>query len=117
MKKRIIMKLLLFGKNGQLGRELRYSLRNLGYINIIVPDHFGNKLLCKDLTDLSGLMKTMRMVRPNIIVNDAAYTDVALCEKESDIAYKINSDAPGLKANEAKKLDALLLHYKHRLCF
>lgn len=103
------MKILLLGKNGQVGWELQRSLAPLG--EVIALDRQGADSLCGDLNDLSGLELTLRKVKPNIIVNAAAYTAVDKAEEEQALAECINAQAPALIAQEAKKLDALLVHY------
>ncbi len=103
------MRILLFGKNGQLGRELKYRLSEFGHV--IAPDHRNRSILCGDFTNLAKLIRTVKMINPDIIVNAAAYTDVGLCEKKCDFAYKINAEAPSILANEARLLKSLLVHY------
>ncbi|MDH1307940.1 dTDP-4-dehydrorhamnose reductase [Pseudomonas fulva] len=103
------MKILLLGKNGQVGWELQRALAPLG--EIIALDRRGKDGLCGDLTDLAGLAATVRTVRPDVIVNAAAYTAVDRAESEQSIANLINKDAPGLLAREAAALGAWLVHY------
>jgi len=102
------MKILLFGKNGQVGWELQRSLVPLG--ELIALDH-DSKELCGDLTNLDGLIKTIRNVKPDVIVNAAAYTAVDKAESESDLVRTINALAPGVLAQEAKQINASLIHY------
>ncbi|MDR0379249.1 MAG: sugar nucleotide-binding protein, partial [Candidatus Accumulibacter sp.] len=66
------MKILLFGKNGQVGRELQRSLAPLG--EIIAVDFDTRDGLCGDFTDLAGIAETVRRVAPQVVVNAAAYT-------------------------------------------
>ena len=101
-------KILLFGKNGQLGWELQRSLAPLG--NVIALDRHSQDL-CGDLGNLPGLAATVQAVRPDLIVNAAAYTAVDKAESESELARTINALAPGLLAQEAHKLGAWLVHY------
>lgn len=103
------MKILLLGKNGQVGWELQRALAPLG--DLIALDRRGKDGLCGDLTDLAGLAATVRTVRPDVIVNAAAYTAVDRAESEQSIANLINKDAPGLLAREAAALGAWLVHY------
>lgn len=103
------MKILLLGKNGQVGWELQRALATLG--EIIALDRNGRDGLTGELANLEGLRATIRRCQPDIIVNAAAYTAVDLAEKQPDLAALINGAAPGLLAEEAKKLDALLVHY------
>ncbi len=98
------MKILLFGKNGQVGWELNRSLRPLGEVIA-----FGREQV--DFTVLESLRKTVQEIKPDIIVNAVAYTAVDHAEKEEDLAMKINGIAPGVLADEALKINALLIHY------
>ena len=102
------MKILLLGKNGQLGWELQRSLAPLGEV-IALDRHCAD--LCGDLSDLTGLAETVRRVRPKVIVNAAAYTAVDKAESEPALARTLNATAPGVLAEEAAKLGALLVHY------
>jgi len=102
------VKILLFGKNGQVGWELQRSLAPLGDVIALASD---SREYCGDLTDLSGLAETVRAVAPGIIVNAAAHTAVDKAESEPDLARTINALAPGVLAEEAKKLNAWLIHY------
>ncbi len=103
------MKILLFGKNGQVGWELQRSLALLGHL--VALDQDGSDGLCGDFTDLSGLAETVRRVAPDVIVNAAAYTAVDKAETESQLAHAINALAPGVLADEANRLGAWLVHY------
>lgn len=102
------MKILLFGKNGQLGWELQRSLAPLG--ELIALDRHSTEL-CGDLADLQGLAQTVQRLRPDIIVNAAAHTAVDKAESEPELAYTLNALAPGVLAQEAHKLGAWLVHY------
>ena len=102
------MKILLFGKNGQVGRELQRSLPPLG--SLIALDRQSQDM-CGDLANLEGLAQTIREVKPDIIVNAAAYTAVDKAETESEKADLINAQAPTVLAEEAHKCGALLIHY------
>jgi dTDP-4-dehydrorhamnose reductase len=102
------MKLLLLGKNGQVGWELQRSLAALG--EVVALDRASTKL-CGDLADLDGLTRTVREVRPDVIVNAAAYTAVDKAESEPDVAHAINALAPEVLAREAQRLGAWLVHY------
>ncbi|WP_029526185.1 dTDP-4-dehydrorhamnose reductase [Polaromonas glacialis] len=102
------MKILLFGKNGQLGWELQRSLAPLG--DLIALDRHSQEL-CGDLGNLSGLADTVRALRPDVIVNAAAHTAVDKAESEPELARTINALAPGVLAQEAGKLGAWLVHY------
>lgn len=103
------MKILLLGKNGQVGWELQRSLSPLG--ELISLDRHGEDGLCGDLSDLVGLRATLRRVRPDIIVNAAAYTAVDKAEVETELADCVNAQACQVMAEEAAALDAWLIHY------
>ncbi len=103
------MNILLLGKNGQLGWELQRSLAPLG--RLIALDRAGGDGLCGDLSELDGLAATVRAVRPQLIVNAAAYTAVDQAEREPALARRINAEAPAVLAREAAALGALLVHY------
>jgi dTDP-4-dehydrorhamnose reductase len=98
------MKILLLGANGQVGWELQRSLTPLGQLIVAGRDEV-------DLDNLELLGDYIRHHQPQIIVNAAAYTAVDKAESEPELAYKINADAVAVMATEAKKLDALLVHY------
>ncbi len=102
------MKILLFGKNGQLGWELQRSLLPLGEVIALARD---SQDFCGNLGDLQGLADTVKIIKPDVIVNAAAYTAVDNAESEPEMASLINSDAPGVLAKQAKLLDALLIHF------
>jgi len=102
------MKILLLGKNGQVGWELQRSLAPLG--ELVALDS-GSREYCGDFTDLQGIAETVRAIAPDIIVNAAAHTAVDKAESEAELARTINALAPGVLAQEAKELDAWLVHY------
>jgi dTDP-4-dehydrorhamnose reductase len=102
------MKILLFGKNGQVGWELQRSLAPLGELIALSRN---STELCGDLTDLDGIAKTVRTVVPDVVVNAAAYTAVDKAESETELAYHINARAPDVLAKEAKRSNAWLIHY------
>lgn len=97
-------RILLTGKGGQVGSELRRFLPGLG--DLAAPDR--REL---DLLDPDSIRRVVRSIRPQLIVNAAAYTAVDAAEADEVTARAINSDAPGLLAEEAKRLGAGLLHY------
>lgn len=109
------MKILLFGRNGQVGWELQRSLAPLG--QVIALDREGADGLCGDLTNRAGLAGTVRRVKPNIIVNAAAYTAVDKAEYEPELAQRINGFAPGILALEAQELGAWLVHFSSDYVF
>ena len=103
------MKILLLGKNGQVGWELQRSLAPLG--ELIALDRAGKDVLCGDLTDLEGLRRTISIVNPNIIINAAAYTAVDNAENDKVNTNIVNAQAPRVLAEEALKVGAWLVHY------
>jgi dTDP-4-dehydrorhamnose reductase len=98
------VKILLLGKNGQVGWELQRSLAPLGKVLALGSDE-------ANFSDLEGLIKTVRANAPDVIVNAAAHTAVDKAESETQLARTINALAPGVLANEAKQLNAWLVHY------
>lgn len=96
--------ILLTGKNGQVGGELLRLLPQLGEVVA-----FGRDQL--DLSKPDDIRRTIREVRPQLVVNAAAYTAVDQAETDETMAHAINAQAPGLMAMEAKKIGAALLHY------
>jgi dTDP-4-dehydrorhamnose reductase len=103
------VKILLFGRNGQVGWELQRSLAPLG--ELVALDRAGAQGLCGDLAEPDGVARTVRSVRPDVIVNAAAYTAVDKAESEVDAARTINAIAPGAMAAAAGEVGALLVHY------
>ena len=103
------MKILLFGKNGQVGWELQRSLAPLG--ELIALDHDGAPGFSGDFAHPESLAATVRAVAPDLIVNAAAHTAVDKAESEPDFARALNALAPGVLAREAAALGALLVHY------
>lgn len=98
------MKILLLGKNGQVGWELQRSLMPLGEV-IALGSAEAN------FTDLDGLAETVRAVAPDVIVNAAAHTAVDKAESEPELARTINALAPAVLAEQAKLLNTLFIHY------
>src|SRR5690554_7605838 len=101
------MRILLFGKNGQLGWELQRSLAPLGEV-IALGTH---DTPCADFTRPSDVAATVLGLAPDVIVNAAAYTAVDQAESDSDTASLVNAVTPGLLAKAAGSLDAWLVHY------
>ena len=102
------MRILLFGKNGQVGWELQRSLAPLGELVALATDSSEH---CGDLTNLEGIARTVRTLAPDVIVNAAAYTAVDKAETETALARTVNALAPAVLAKEAKQLGAWLVHY------
>ncbi len=96
--------ILLTGKTGQVGFELNRSLSQLG--KIFAPDHRD-----LDLLNQGSVRRAIRDIRPQLIVNAAAYTAVDAAENDESKAYAVNAEALALLADEAKRLDALVVHY------
>ncbi|MFM0662233.1 dTDP-4-dehydrorhamnose reductase [Paraburkholderia sediminicola] len=96
--------ILVTGVNGQVGFELARTLQGLG--NVVAVDR-----ATLDLSNLDQVRAVVRDVRPALIVNPAAYTAVDKAEEEFDLAMRVNGEAPGVLAEEAKKLGAALIHY------
>ncbi len=98
------MKILLFGAMGQLGTELQSTMSSLGEIaaydiHNLNLEHTGN------------VRETIRMLRPDVIVNASAYTAVDQAESEADKAFRVNGEIPGVLTEEAAQLNAFLIHY------
>ncbi|MGK9172878.1 dTDP-4-dehydrorhamnose reductase [Yokenella regensburgei] len=102
------MKILLIGKNGQVGWELQRSLSTLG--ELVAVDFFDTEL-CGDLTNPEGIAQTIRTVKPDVVVNAAAHTAVDKAESEQELAQLLNADSVAVIAQETAKLGALLIHY------
>ena len=102
------MKILLLGKNGQVGWALQRSLAPLGELVALDAQ---SQVHCGDLSNLTGLAQTVRDVAPDVIVNAAAYTAVDKAESEPALAHAINALAPGVLAQEAKRCGAWLVHF------
>ena len=98
------MKILLTGGRGQVGWELARTLSTLGEI-VAVDSREMN------LADPEAIRRVMAAVKPRVVVNPAAYTAVDKAESEPELARAVNATAPGILAEEAEKLGALLLHY------
>lgn len=109
------VRLLLLGKDGQVGWELQRALQPLGEVVAlgrrggVHPDT--GEVLVGDLGDLEGLRHTVAALRPAVIVNAAAYTAVDQAESEPELAHRINAEAPGVLAQAAAACGAWLVHY------
>jgi dTDP-4-dehydrorhamnose reductase len=101
------MKILLVGRSGQVAHELRRTLACLG--EVVALDRHSRPML--DLADLDGLRTVVREIKPDLIVNAAAYTAVDKAESEAELAFRINGEAPAVLAEVAAELGAGLIHY------
>lgn len=97
-------RILLTGKNGQVGWELQRTLTPLGQVIALDSGEL-------DLADADAIRRKVREIEPHIIVNSAAHTAVDKAESEPELAMAINGVAPGVLAEEAKRLDSFLIHY------
>jgi dTDP-4-dehydrorhamnose reductase len=98
------LKILLTGKNGQVGWDLARVLPRLGELRATDRSEI-------DLANADSIRRLVRETKPEVVVNAAAYTAVDKAEAEPDLAMRINGEAPGILAEEAKRLGALLVHY------
>ena len=102
-----MLKILLLGKNGQVGWELQRSLSVLGELTALDR----HSVPCGDLSQAEGLLETVRALRPDVIVNAAAHTAVDKAESEVDLARTLNATAPAALAQAAAQTGAWLVHY------
>lgn len=98
------MSILIIGKNGQVGTELSRVYHSRGNVVLTGRDE------C-DLSNEQSIRDTVGRVKPTVIINAGAYTAVDQAEKERDLCFAINANAPRVLAQEAARLDALLIHY------
>lgn len=98
------MNILLTGKNGQVGFELQRALAPLGTVHAV------GSADC-DLSDSNALRALIQSVKPQLIVNPAAYTAVDRAESEQDKARAVNTVAPGVMGEEAQRLGAAVIHF------
>jgi dTDP-4-dehydrorhamnose reductase len=99
-----MLRILVPGKTGQVGWELQGALAPLG--TVIAPDR-GQM----DMMNENSIRQAIRDARPDIIVNATGYTNVDKAETEPDLAMQVNGVAPGIMAEEAGRLGAILVHY------
>ena len=99
-----MQRILVTGRTGQVGHELQTALAPLG--TVIALDRSG-----MDLASPDSIRRAIRDAKPEIIVNAAAYNNVDKAESEPDLAMQVNGIAPGIMAEEAKRLGAILIHY------
>ncbi len=97
-------RLLLIGKNGQLGWELQRTLATLGEVTTLDYPEI-------DLAKPDSLREVIRAIKPQIIINAAAYTNVDKAESEPGVVAAVNADAPRVMAEEADRMGAALIHY------
>ncbi|MCX7263231.1 MAG: dTDP-4-dehydrorhamnose reductase [Burkholderiales bacterium] len=102
------MKILLLGKNGQVGWELQRSLAPLGEVLALDRNSTSH---CGDLSNLEGLAETVRLFRPDVVVNAAAYTAVDKAESDQSTAHLINALAPEVLARACAAIGAYLVHF------
>ncbi|MFC0350952.1 dTDP-4-dehydrorhamnose reductase [Undibacterium danionis] len=98
------MKILLTGTSGQLGRSLVKTLQDVA--ELITPQRAE-----LDLSDSASIAPYIQQCQPDLIINPAAYTAVDLAESESELAYRVNGEAPRILAREAKHLGIGLIHF------
>jgi dTDP-4-dehydrorhamnose reductase len=98
------LRILLTGRNGQIGHDLHNLLPSLGELVALDRQHL-------DLSRPDEIRRVIREVRPNLIVNAAAFTAVDQAEKEEALATAINAHAPAILAEEAKRIGAAVVHY------
>ena len=104
MTERARPRIVLLGMQGQIGWELRRTLAPLG--EVVAQDRRS-----LDLVDIDAVRSVVRAIRPDVIVNAAAYTDVDRAEDEPAIALRVNGEAPGVLGEEAARARALLVHF------
>ena len=98
------MKILVLGKTGQVSWELQRSLPLLGTVECVGRPEV-------DLTHPDSLRSAIRSAAPDVLINAAAYTAVDQAESEAELAMKINGEAPGILAEEMKRVGGLMVHY------
>jgi dTDP-4-dehydrorhamnose reductase len=99
-----VTRILVTGRAGQVGTELTRTLAPLGAVTAL-------DRAAMDLSDPDSIRRAIRDARPEIIVNAAAYTAVDKAESERDLAMRVNGIAPGVMAEEGRRLGAILVHY------
>ncbi|PSB92133.1 dTDP-4-dehydrorhamnose reductase [Candidatus Pandoraea novymonadis] len=100
----MVRRILITGATGQVGWELKRTLQGVGDVHAPTHTQF-------DLNDFDNMVRVIHAYQPHLIVNTAAYTAVDRAEQSQEDAYRINGEAPGVLADEAKKIGALLVHY------
>ena len=99
-----MLRILVPGKTGQVGWELQSALAPLGTVIALDRSRM-------DVTSDDSIRRIIREAKPGIIVNATGYTNVDKAESEPDLAMQVNGAAPGIMAEEAKRLGAILIHY------
>jgi len=99
-----MLRILVPGKTGQVGWELQSTLAPLG--TVIALDRSG-----MDLANPDSIRRAIRDAKPEVLINAAAYNNVDKAESEPELAMRVNGVAPGIMAEEAKRLGAILIHY------
>ena len=97
-------RILIFGRIGQVGWELRRTLACLGQVTAVDYPEI-------DFSKPDSVRAAVRTVQPAVLINAAAYTAVDKAEGDPELAMAINATAPGIIAEEAKRLGSLLVHY------
>lgn len=105
-----MMKIVLLGKNGQVGWELQRALQPLGQI-ICLDRHINSEGLCGDISDFAAIEHIYKTIKPDVVINAAAYTAVDLAESERDKADLLNHLAVAHLAEMSKRYDSLLINY------
>ncbi len=100
------MRILLTGRTGQVGNALLSTLQHLHQTEIIAPQRTQ-----MDLNNPDQIRQLVRDIKPDLIINPAAYTAVDKAETEADLAQTVNGEIPGLMAEEVKKIGGALIHY------
>ena len=108
------MKILLLGKNGQVGLELQRSHPPLG--SVLALDQKSSDY-CGDHCDLGGLAETVQRFAPDVIINAAAYTVVDKAESDTHLAFRVNAETVAVLALEVKQWGSLLVHYSADFVF
>jgi dTDP-4-dehydrorhamnose reductase len=98
------LRILLTGRNGQVGWELERTLAPLGEVTAVDIEEL-------DLRNPEAIRETVRRLAPQVIINPAAFTAVDQAERDVDLAFAVNATAPAVLAEEAKRSGALLVHY------
>ena len=103
-------KILVTGCNGQLGRAIRMEYENeqIAFINTDVIEAEG--IIALDITDIDQVMRLIKSEKPDVIINCAAHTNVDACEKQWDLAYKINAIGPRNLSIAASEVNAKMIH-------